>query len=123
MDNLLFNQTKQAAYCLWEHIGFVSALNCWYCAEDMAVFFAASGLTEPASVEAIRQINKEDPAYIRFVRHMAFRIYVYANRDDALANWFAAEHLLADGEWQRALTAMAAHMQAKPHHGITDILG
>jgi len=33
-----------------------------------------------------------------FIRHLAYRLSVYTGRHDAVSNWFAAEHLVADPE-------------------------
>jgi hypothetical protein len=67
-------------------------------------------------VEGLIQKGIYDYAYIAFVRHVAFRIYLYTNRPEAETNWFAAERLLGASEWLDAITAMAKSL----HNQQTD---
>lgn len=108
MSDTLFDSTKLAAYYLWEHTGCENALNLWYCAEDMACYFEQFNILEKQRVDAILRLGVYDPGYIQFVRHIAYRIYIYTNRTDDTANWYAAERLLANGEWTDALLDMSA---------------
>jgi hypothetical protein len=66
------------------------------------------GILNADRVMAIRQLGVYDPAYIHFLRHVAFRIYIYTDQPDAESNWMIAERLLVNPEWVMALVAMAS---------------
>ncbi|MDR1664605.1 MAG: hypothetical protein LBR83_06775 [Clostridiales bacterium] len=108
MGGVLFDATKKAAYFLWEYTGCASALNLWLCAEDMACFFEQHDILNGSRVEAVRRKSVEDPGYIQFVQHVAFRIYIYTNMTDEFINWCIAERLIANDEWVTAMTEMAS---------------
>jgi len=103
----LFNSTKLAAYFLWETTKHDNALSLWYCAEDIASFLERYEIKSEDEILSIVRQGVTDPGYIHFVRHIAFRIFVYTNRDDADANWYAAETLIANIEWRRASVDVA----------------
>ena len=107
-DATLFDNTKMAAYFLWEHTGCENALDLWLCAEDMACFFEQTDILGMTQIEIILRLGKYDPGYVNFMQHVAFRIYQYTGCSDELRNWFSAERLLTNTEWSRALTQMAA---------------
>lgn len=107
MNDALFENTKLAAYFLWEVTGCSNAMDLWYCAEDMACYFEREGILDETRVNSVMQLDVCDPGYIFFLRHVAYRIYIYTNRPSAPVNWYDAEKLLANGEWVRALTDMA----------------
>jgi hypothetical protein len=67
-----------------------------------------SGLLTPEKITELLTLGKYDLKYIQFVRHIAYRIYLYTNRDDKLANWYCAESLLENGEWRSAICIMAS---------------
>ena len=108
MNDSLFDNTKLAAYFLWEHSGCDNALNLWYCAEEMACFFEQEEILDEKRVSGILQAGVNSAEYVWFVRHVAYRVYIYTNRTDDLANWYMAERLLYIGEWVRAITGMAS---------------
>jgi hypothetical protein len=118
MNGDLFEKTKLAAYFLWEHTSCESALDLWYCAEDIACYFEQTGILSPSRVTSIKQLGVYDMAYIHFVRHVAFRIFVYTNHDDAEENWFAAERLLSISEWVNALVGMADTLHNQETEGV-----
>jgi hypothetical protein len=103
----LYENTKVAAYFLWEHTGCDNALHMWICAEDLACFFEQTDILDERRISGIARLSRLDPGYVQCVRHIAFRIYVYSNNQNEWDNWFAAERLLANAEWARALTGMA----------------
>jgi hypothetical protein len=107
MDNSLFEHTKVVSYFLWEYTGCDHALELWYCAEDIACYFEQMGILSDQRVAAVRQLGVYDPAYIHFLRHVAFRIYIYTNQPEPNTNWFIAELLLNNREWVTALVGMA----------------
>ena len=107
MNMDLFNSTKLAAYFLWEATGHDNALSLWYCAEDIASFLERYEIQSEGEIVSILRQGVTDPGYVHFIRHIAFRIFVYTNRDDAEANWFAAESLAANIEWRRASVDIA----------------
>ena len=107
MDEALFDNTKKAAYFLWEYTQVDNTLQLWYCAEDIACFLEQSVILSGKQLEAILALDVYDLGYIQFVRHIAYRIYIYTNNNDALFNWYAAERLLANGEWRQAVIHMA----------------
>jgi len=114
----LFNSTKLAAYFLWETTQYGNALELWYCAEDIASFMERFQVETEADVEAVLRQGKTDPGYIEFLRHVAFRIYIYTNREDADTNWFDAERLVCNVEWRRASVAIARiYRQGKQETG------
>ena len=117
----LFEDTKLAAYFLWEHSGYANALDLWYCVEDMACYFERGDITDEQYVDNIKALGVQDPGYIEFVRNIAFRVYIYTNCGDALTNWYMAERLLRVGEWVRALTGMAAiYRNEKSNYSIME---
>lgn len=105
--------TKLAAYFLWEYTGADDTLNLWYCAEDMACFLERQGILGGGRLEAILALGVRDPGYIQFVRHIAFRVYIYTGNSDALFNWLTAERLLGNGEWRQAVLYMAKTYNAQ----------
>jgi hypothetical protein len=108
MNTKLFEHTKLASYFLWEYTHYDNALKLWHCAQDMAGYMKRAGITSHTDIEAIKNKGTHDPAYVSFVRHIAFRIYIYTNNDDALANWYSAEKLLNNYEWCVAAAGIAA---------------
>lgn len=107
MNTDLFDQTKVSAYFLWEYTKHENALGLWYCAEDMACYLERMGITGVSRIEEIKRLGVYDIEYVAFVRHLAFRIYVYTCKEDKLTNWFAAEKLIKNGEWCDSITKMA----------------
>ena len=116
MDKSLFENTKVAAYFLWEHTQNSNALNLWYCAEDIACYLEQEDILTRAALTAIMRASVYDLGYISFVRPIAFRIYVYTNCDDSLSNWYAAERLLNNEEWCEALTSMADYYRSEKNN-------
>lgn len=107
MNEFLMEKTKIAAYFLWEETKHDHPLNHWYCAEDIACFLEESLVFDAATIEGIVRRGVYDISYIQFIRHIAYRIYVYTNQTDADTNWFAAERLVANAEWCAAVTDMS----------------
>jgi hypothetical protein len=107
MNGGLYENTKVAAYFLWEQTQCESALDLWYCAEDIACYFDRKGIFTVSQVDDIKRLGVYNMDYVSFVRHLAFRIYIYTNRIDSETNWYAAERLLAVNEWIHALVCMA----------------
>jgi len=121
MNDELFECTKMAAYFLWEHTGCDNALSLWYCAEDIACYLEQNSIFSYENVNDIIELGYENAAYIYFVRHIAFRIYIYTNCDDALTNWFAAERLLDIDEWIKSITTMAViYRKEQANHTVMD---
>lgn len=119
MSDMLFDNTKLAAYYLWERTGCENALNLWYCAEDMACYLEQYNILDDRRVESILRLGVNDPAYIQFLRHLSYRIYVYTGKADDWDNWFTTEQLLADSEWVRSLTEMASiYRREKANHSV-----
>ncbi|MDR1560115.1 MAG: hypothetical protein LBS84_10555 [Clostridiales bacterium] len=108
MDEMLFDNTKLAAYFLWENTLADNTLQLWYCSEDVACFLEQSDILTMDQLDFITGLDVCDIGYIQFVRHIAYRIYIYTGNDDALFNWFTAERLLGNGEWKQALICMAS---------------
>jgi len=107
MNDDLFENTKVAAYFLWEYTECPGALGLWYCAEDLAAYFERKNYHLPADVYSILRENVYDIRRVAFVRHIAYRIHVYTNNPNKLDNWFAAERLLNNGEWISSVCAIA----------------
>jgi len=107
MNETVFEHTKRAAYFLWEYTHVDNTLQLWYCAEDIACFLEQADILNESRLEAILALDVYDLGYIQFVRHIAYRIYIYTNNSDALFNWFTAERLLGNGEWREAVLFMA----------------
>jgi len=103
----LFESTKLAAYFLWQETRHESALNLWYCAEDIAWFLERHHMTELQSLMEMRRKNRHDLGYVEFMRHIAYRIYIFTNEEDSLINWFAGERLLSNPEWCQAVVRVA----------------
>lgn len=107
MKEKLSKSTEIAAYFLWEYTNHPSALNLWYCAEDIGFFLEKKELIENESIYVYTRKPKDDPMYIAFVRQIAYRIFIFTNDIDHLKNWFAAEKLVANGEWIAAIAKVA----------------
>ncbi len=108
MSGSLFEHTQIASYFIWETTGCTQALDLWYCAEDIACFMEQMGILCHERVDAVIRFGVNDQVYIHFLRHIAYRIYVYTGRADPNPNWFSAEKLLHNGEWLSALINMAS---------------
>ena len=108
VKEILFQNTKLAAYFLWENTHSDNTLTLWYCAEDIACFLEQSDILSIRQLEAIMGLDIYDIGYIEFVRHIAYRIYIYTGNSDALFNWITAERLLGNWEWRQALICMAS---------------
>ncbi|MCL2461781.1 MAG: hypothetical protein FWF44_03885 [Defluviitaleaceae bacterium] len=108
MADRLFENTRVASYFLWERTQHSSPLDLWRCVEDVARFLKREDMLRPEDMAVILKLGADDEGYIAFVRHIAYRIYIFTNRDDALANWYAAEWLLGNNEWRQAMAQMAA---------------
>ena len=107
MNQELFEATKIAAYTIWERTKCQNALALWYCSEDIANYLERSGILSDDGIKAILQKDKYDRAYIEFMQHIAYRLYIYTNREDELENWFDAEKLSQNDEWLAASLNMA----------------
>ena len=107
MNEQIMDKTKQAAYFLWEYTQHDNPLNHWYCAEDIACFFEEYEIFDRAAMDAFVQGGKHDDTYIDFMRHIAFRIYIYTNQENPRTNWYAAERCAGNGEWCDAIVEMA----------------
>jgi hypothetical protein len=103
-----FESTQIAAYYLWEHSIYDNALDLWYCAEDIASHFEQANILDAVALNNIKEQGKGSDAYIWFVRHVAYRLYIYTNNDEALTNWFMAESLLESEEWLKNIFNMAS---------------
>ena len=102
MENI-FENTKKAAYYVWEYSKSDNALASWYCTEDIAYFIYKHKIFSVEEIRKIVTLNKNDMGYIAFTRHIAYRIYIYTKNEDALKNWYAAEGLIKDYAWQEAI--------------------
>ena len=115
MDKDLFNNTKLAAYFLWEATGYENALGLWFCAEDIGSFLERFHIETASAIEDILKRGKTDLGYIHFVRHIAFRIFIYTNCEDSERNWYDAEALVRNSEWQQAITTLARIYRDSKH--------
>jgi len=106
MDEL-FEKTKVASYFIWEYTQADNALALWACAEDTANFLDFSGIYDPERITDILHKGIYSLEYISFVRHIAYRLYIYINCEKEETNWFAAEKLLRNDEWRAAITEIA----------------
>lgn len=107
MKDRLYASTKVASYFLWEYTKHSNALDLWYCAEDIGFYLEKEHILEPEALRQMRSRPKTDRDYIHLVRHIAFRVHIFTGNPDALANWFAAERLLANGEWIDSVISIA----------------
>ena len=107
MNEVLFENTKISSYFLWEYTYAENALGLWTCAEDIANYLEVAGIFTPRQIKDIIDKGIYSYEYIGFVRHIAFRIFIYTGHDDAETNWFRAEKLLNNSEWCAAITQTA----------------
>ncbi len=98
MKSELFENTRMLAYLLWEQTKSENALGLWYCAEDLANFFDMNGITNFTNLNALLEKERFDPAYINFVRNIAYRLYLYTGNANQKRNWFLAENILNNQE-------------------------
>ena len=113
----LFNSTKVAAYHLWEDTACEDALNLWYCAEDIACYLEQSDITNRDTVEGIRNLGFRSEGYVWFVQNIAFRLHTHTGNPDELANWYAAERLLASDGWLENIIAVAQLFKQRNRFG------
>jgi hypothetical protein len=123
LNQSLFENTKLAAYFLWERTKSENTLNLWNCAEDIACFLEQSDMLAPEKVAGILSIGKYDLRYIQFVRHIAYRIYIYTGHESSVSNWYDAEALLENSEWRGALAKMAQIYNQEKHNvnGLVEV--
>ncbi len=107
MNPKSFDSVRVVSYFIWEYTSHENALSLWYCAEDMACFLEGKKILDPSFFRRFRTMDKNDQEYIDFVRHIAYRLFVYTGRHDRLANWFAAEKLICNHEWCVAICKTA----------------
>jgi hypothetical protein len=100
-------RTKLAAYYLFQYTGYENTLALWYCAEDIASFFARCGLLTDESVARVISSDRDGREYKSFVRHISYRLHLYTGILDDVYNWHTAEHLLASREWRGAIIFLA----------------
>lgn len=109
MDNSLFNNTKLAAYILWESSDYSNALDLWYCAEDIACYFEHSGLLTKEKVYDIISKGIYSTNYIYLIRNLAYRVYIYTGHNESRDNWSISEKLVFDTEWLNAIIYMSQY--------------
>jgi hypothetical protein len=107
METSLLESTKTAAYFLWETTKCDNTLELWNCAEDIACFLEQSDMLAPDRIIAVLDLGVYELGYIHFIRHIAYRIYIYTGENDSLRNWYGAEALVRNVEWRLAITRMA----------------
>ncbi len=109
MDNtFIYNSTKMAAYFLWEYSKHESALSLWYCAEDIAFYLEEKDYLSLEEVDKILSLQRNDMRYVRFIRNLAYRIFIFTQNPDHIRNWFVAENLTFNKEWLLAIVHMAS---------------
>lgn len=108
MKNQLFENTRRLAYFLWEYTNCENALSLWYCSEDLTSYFEINSITSMESLQDLLDKGKKDPAYIAFIRNIAFRLYLYTGQINQKHNWYLAESLASNIEWCRMLVESAA---------------
>lgn len=107
MKQNLFDNTKVAAYYLWEYTKHENALDLWHCAEDIAYYFEREDIISISRLKSILQGSRFFFPYIDFVRNIAYRMYVCTNIADPYRNWYMAEKLLDNQEWVKAVIEVA----------------
>ncbi len=108
MNEALVESIKNAAYFQWEQTQFPLALSQWYCAEDIACFLEEMGILCEDDIISVLSNDKVDLGYVEFVRHIAFRFYVYSGENQQETNWYDAEKILHNSEWRKSITAVAS---------------
>ena len=103
----MLEQTKLAAFFLWEYTKFENTLTLWYCTEDIASFLERCHIYKVQDMHDLILLNKNSKEYKAFVRHIAFRIFNHTKIEDTNFNWYTAEKLLNNAEWRRAITYMS----------------
>lgn len=99
MKSKLYEATKVASYFLWEYTKCQNALSLWYCAEEIAFFLESRNIIYKEQIKRYTMLPKDDYEYIAFMRHIAYRIFIFTNNPDANHNWYVAEKLAQNGEW------------------------
>lgn len=87
------------SYFLWQYTDHENALDLWNCTKDIVKCLESDEINHLEDVMEIRSKSKYDYAYIRFVRNIAYRIYVFTNNKDSATNWHTAEKLIRNEEW------------------------
>lgn len=100
----LTEHIQQAAYFQWEETGGTSALEHWYCVEDIACFLESGNVLTD---DGLTQMLRNAVGYEDFVREIAYRLSFYSGGKDAETNWYSTEQLLRNSEWRRAIIRAA----------------
>lgn len=107
MNSLIFENTRIAAYYLWEFASGTSASKLWACAEDFASYLERRDICDIEGIYDILKRGKSDICYINFVRNLSYRLYLYTEDSNQISNWYAAEKLLSNNEWCYSIAAVA----------------
>ena len=105
--NDFYDNIQKAAYFIWEYTNCDKALDMWRCAEDTAAFLGQCGMVSASDIAKFAKEDRSSFEYISFVRHIAYRIYIYTGREDDFANWIDAEKLIGDDEFVNAISIAA----------------
>lgn len=121
MNTELFENTKIAAYFLWEYTQHDNALELWYCAEDLGCFMERNAYLHPDIIQDIKMRGVYNYSYVLFVRNIAYRIFLYTGQINSVNNWYLAEELLKNDEWCSALTRIAQiYRREKDNSNLVD---
>lgn len=116
-----FESTKLASYHLWEYTNHDNALDLWYCAEDISCYLEQANILDEGMMHSIQHLGVGSEGYIWFVRHIAYRLYLYSRNHDDLANWYTAEKLIEDLSWVKSITEMASMLRKDRHHAMEQL--
>jgi len=105
-------QTKLAAFHIWQHTGCEDTLSLWYLAEDIAGYLEHHGLLGETALAQKASLPADSAEYIDFIRQIAYRLYIYIGINDETYNWHITERLLSNAEWCHAVLMIAAALHA-----------
>ena len=105
-------QTKLAAYYIWQYSGYENTKSLWYCVEDAASFLEHHQILDEAELGRVLSLPHTNHEYVEFMRQMAYRLHIFTGIADEGFNWHIAEQLYNITEWRAAVLAVANALSA-----------
>ena len=117
---ILAEKIKTTAHCLQRRVKCEDFSALLRCSEEIASFFEMADVLSKEKVDGFLKLGKQSDAYVWFLRHLSYRLYLTTNNFDAQANWFCAEELLEESEWIKSTIELALELRANSEDASRD---